>query len=84
MNKPAVIQKLTKEEINSKIIQLENLKLNIELAKTKVKQFTKMLNEDYFTRKAVVDLDELKKEITVQERNIKAMEGQIKTGKVTM
>lgn len=84
MNKPAVIQKLTEEEIESKEIQVENLKLNIELAKTKVKQFTKMLNNDYFTRKAKVDLDELEKEIKTQERNIKAMEEQIKTGAVTM
>ena len=73
---------LTKEQIEKKKVDLEKLENQLEVAKLQVKQFEKNIKSELPLREAIVELDDLKKEIKRQEHNAKVFRIQIKTGRL--
>lgn len=77
-------QKLTNEQIEQKIIDVDRLGLDLEIAKVKRKWIADKLKGDFLIREAKLNLVGLDKEIKRQDRNISAVREQIKTGEVSM
>lgn len=77
-------QKLTKEQVEQKMIDVERLGLDLDVAKLKYKWIADRIKGDFLIREAKLNLAELDKEIKRQDRNISALKEQIKTGEVSM
>jgi hypothetical protein len=74
--------KLSDEQILAKRVQLENIKMQLEMSEVNVKHFEKMLETQLPMLQTQVLMNDEKKKIEVAKHNIIALQEQIAKGEM--